>query len=208
MFSPNHVAPGCADDDGKSVNWFIFSVSFSQRSKSFLGQWLSKGWSCMPFLSCLGTNWLKALLFLCEGKSDIAEHGSWLNYFPFLLYKLYCFTLVFVFSKFILSISFFLILNFSYFWEIKENSSWHFYIRLCRTRAFYLSHMKSQSNPFIKFLTLSWQLPWITITYTCLSPRDMHRNKNLIILFVISRLKCSEDKWVQMCFCLFCIYCF
>lgn len=76
----------------------LFSVSFSQRSKSFLGQWLSKGWSRMFFLSCLGTNWLKALLFLCKGKSDIAELCPWLNYFPFLLYKERCHTQVFVFS--------------------------------------------------------------------------------------------------------------
>lgn len=27
----------------------------------------------MPFLFCLGTNWLKALIFLSNGKSNIAE---------------------------------------------------------------------------------------------------------------------------------------
>lgn len=97
-FSPNRAAGGCVDDDGKSVNWFISSVSFSQRSKSFLGQWLSKGQSCMPFLSCLGTNWLKALLFLCEGKSDIAKHCPWLDYFPF-FYISFIVTLCFLFSQ-------------------------------------------------------------------------------------------------------------
>lgn len=46
--------------------------------------------------------------------------------------------------------------------------------------------------------------------HTCsyVSWGDWQRNKELIILAVIRRLKCSEDESVQQCFYLFCLYLF
>lgn len=43
--------------------------------------------------------------------------------------------------------------------------------------------------------------------YMCV-PEGYEEKQKLIILFVIRRLKCSEDNLVQICFCLFCLYLF
>lgn len=41
--------------------------------------------------------------------------------------------------------------------------------------------------------------------YMCI-PEGYAEKQKLIILFVIRRLKCSEDNLVQICFYLFCLY--